>query len=126
SATTTEQAHYYQIVISALQPLNSLAGQSLAQELHRDLAHVFPLIRDARLLQLKKVTDPQAVFRPAPGQACIRAPAQVTPWLFLAGDWTDTDWPSTMEGAILSGFRAAETLLGEWGKFVKIVRSSAK
>jgi uncharacterized protein with NAD-binding domain and iron-sulfur cluster len=50
-------------------------------------------------------------------------PAQTTPLanLFLAGDWTATGWPATMEGAVRSGYLAAEGVLRRWGKSERIV-----
>ncbi|MGB9611990.1 MAG: FAD-dependent oxidoreductase, partial [Bryobacteraceae bacterium] len=61
-------------------------------------------------------------FSAAPGLEAKRPPAE-TRWrnLFLAGDWTQTGWPSTMEGAVRSGYRAAEAacrLLGEPRRFL--------
>ena len=57
------------------------------------------------------VKQPSATFRCVPGSASHR-PSQATPIpnLFLAGEWTDTGWPSTMEGAVRSGVYAAEAL----------------
>ena len=55
------------------------------------------------------VTDPHAVFSAAPGVESFR-PSQVTAVknFFLAGDWTSTGWPATMESAVRSGYLAAE------------------
>jgi zeta-carotene desaturase len=57
------------------------------------------------------VKDVHATFSPAPGSDVYRA-SHNTPWprLFLAGDWTATGWPATMEGAVRSGYGAAEAL----------------
>ena len=51
-------------------------------------------------------------------------PGPVTPLpnLFLAGDWTDTGWPATMEGAVRSGYRAAEVVLRRCGVEARFVR----
>ena len=55
-----------------------------------------------------------------PGVDALRPP-QATPWpnLFLAGDWTHTGWPATMEGAVRSGYLAGEALLGQRGRIVR-------
>jgi uncharacterized protein with NAD-binding domain and iron-sulfur cluster len=56
----------------------------------------------------------EATFRPSPGTAALRPPATTrAAGLFLAGAWTDTGWPATMEGAVRSGNTAARAVLGE-------------
>jgi uncharacterized protein with NAD-binding domain and iron-sulfur cluster len=56
--------------------------------------------------------EPHATFRGAPGQAALRpGPRSGCRGLYLAGAWTDTGWPATMEGAVRSGEAAAEALL---------------
>ena len=77
-----------------------------------DLGSVFPQARRARLLHWRVVTIPRAVISLQPGVDWLR-PSQKTsvPGLFLAGDWTATGWPGTMEGAVWSGYLAAEGLL---------------
>jgi uncharacterized protein with NAD-binding domain and iron-sulfur cluster len=84
---------------------------------------VLPATRDAKLNKATVIKEINATFSPAPGVDRWR-PAQATPVknLFLAGDWTRTGWPSTMEGAVRSGYLAAEALLeniGEPGKFLQ-------
>ncbi len=61
----------------------------------------------------------RATFAVPPGLNGYR-PAARTAWpgFFLAGDWTDTGWPATMEGAARSGFLAAEAVVGEPGRFL--------
>jgi uncharacterized protein with NAD-binding domain and iron-sulfur cluster len=60
------------------------------------------------------VKEVHATFSPAPGSDALR-PSNITalPRLFLAGDWTATGWPATMEGAVRSGYAAAEALSGQ-------------
>jgi zeta-carotene desaturase len=81
-----------------------------------DLRAVFPAARDAVLREAKVVTDPTAVLSVRPGVDAVR-PAAVTavPNLVLAGDWTATGWPSTMEGAIRSGRLAASAIGRRFG-----------
>jgi zeta-carotene desaturase len=78
-----------------------------------ELRETFPAAREARLLDARVVTDPTAVLSVRPGVEAVR-PAVVTNLanLFLAGDWTATGWPSTMEGAVRSG-RAAAAAYGK-------------
>ena len=62
----------------------------------------------AKLLRYRVVTEPHAVFSPQPGGDTFRPPQTTCAAnLFLAGDWTQTGWPATMEGAVRSGYLAA-------------------
>ncbi len=73
------------------------------------LAALFPGARDARLERFFATREPAATFRAAPGVARLRpGPRTRAPGLVLAGAWTDTGWPATMEGAVRSGISAAE------------------
>lgn len=70
--------------------------------------------RDARLLRGVVVVEKRATFSPAPGVDRLR-PGQAPPpggidHLFLAGDYTATGWPATMEGAVRSGYLAAQAI----------------
>lgn len=112
---------YYQIVISASRDLPRVEDKQLMELIAEDLRAVFPAARNSRLLKLKVVTDPMAVFSIGPGARALRPSTRLTPQCCIAGDWTDSGWPATMEGAIISGFRAAETLLDQAGAAVKIV-----
>jgi uncharacterized protein with NAD-binding domain and iron-sulfur cluster len=66
------------------------------------------------VLRSRVVTEPAATFCVGPGIDQLRPP-QTTPieGLYLAGDWTRTDWPATMEGAVRSGYLAAGAILGK-------------
>jgi uncharacterized protein with NAD-binding domain and iron-sulfur cluster len=81
-----------------------------------ELRELFPAAREATLLDSRIVTDPTAVLSVRPGVDALR-PAATTgvPNLFLAGDWTATGWPSTMEGAVRSGRLAAAACLTSCG-----------
>ena len=76
------------------------------------MAQAFPAAADARVEKVIIVKQEQATFRCLPGVATLR-PGVDTPLdnLFLAGEWTDTGWPSTMEGAVRSGLRAAHAVV---------------
>lgn len=107
----TPGGHYYQIVISASQNLRGCLAKDLAQRIHQDLSQIFPQVREANLLRQHIVTDPQAVFSNTPASYALRPDGLISPRVMLAGDWTATGWPATMEGAVRSGFQAAENLL---------------
>ena len=71
------------------------------------------------MLKSAILKEARATFSVTPGLDQLRPP-QATPWpgLFLAGDWTATDWPSTMEGGVRSGRLAAGSLLGDRTRFL--------
>ena len=83
--------------------------EELREVFVREMARLFPLAGEASVEKFLVVKEPHATFRSAPGAAKHRPP-QATPIanLFLAGEWTDTGWPSTMEGAVRSGVFAAD------------------
>jgi zeta-carotene desaturase len=81
----------------------------------RELAEFFPAVRQASLLKGHVVKEMRATFSARPG---LRRPGPHThlPNVFVAGDWTDTGWPSTMEGAVRSGYAAAEAVAAAAGR----------
>ncbi len=99
---------YCQVVISASRGLLGGDRRAVVDQVVGELRDVFPAAQHAVLREAKVVTDPTAVLSVRPGVDALR-PAAVTarPNLVLAGDWTATGWPSTMEGAIRSGRMAA-------------------
>jgi len=83
-------------------------GASIVEETSRELAEAFPEAREARLLRTRVTKERHATVRSTPEIQPLRPPAE-TPvrGLFLAGDWTATGLPPTIEGAVMSGHRAA-------------------
>lgn len=108
---------YCQVVISASRGLLGGDRAALVETVVDELREVFPSIASARLVEARVVTDPTAVLSVRPGVEAARPPARTrVPNLFLAGDWTATGWPSTMEGAVRSGRLAADALLAWSGR----------
>jgi squalene-associated FAD-dependent desaturase len=109
---------YYQVVISGSRDLPRGNPSAVIQAVVADLEGVFPKLRSAKLLRSRLVTDPQAVFSLGPDEHELRPSVDrfARHRLFLAGDWTDTGWPATMEGAVRSGLMAAENFLQHWGE----------
>lgn len=101
-------AQYLVVSLSAADAYTGVAAASLVERFHRELARLLPAAAGARLLDGFVTREPRATFRPAPGSAARRpAAGTVLPALALAGAWTDTGWPATMEGAVRSGQTAA-------------------
>ncbi len=109
---TDRNEHYYQIVISGSRDLPKGDSNRILELVAADLAAVFPEAARAKLLRGRVVTDPNSVFSVSPGHQKSRLAADhfARNNLWLAGDWTDTQWPATMEGAIRSGMTAANRL----------------
>ena len=118
------RGQYLQLVISASYDLVSRSRQEIIQLCHRELREVLPEAREARLAKATVIKETSATFSPEPG--CDRwRPQQKTPVknLFLAGDWTATGWPATMEGAVRSGYLAAEAVLVAAGRPQRLVQA---
>lgn len=115
--------HYYQVVISASRSLVGRDREEIVADVRAELSAIWPEAASARLLQARVVTEHGAVFSARPGFEKLR-PAQQTaiPELVVAGDWTDTGWPATMEGAVRSGYLAAEAILRAAGRPQKILQ----
>jgi squalene-associated FAD-dependent desaturase len=112
-----EKGQYLQIVISASYDLVPRGRQEIIELCRGELAQILPATRDAKLLKSTVIKEVRATFSPAPGVDKLR-PSQQSGManLFFAGDFTRTGWPSTMEGAVRSGYLAAEALLASFGK----------
>lgn len=111
------RGQYLQLVISASYDLVPKSRQEIIDLCLRELQDVLPATRDARLEKATVIKEVHATFSPEPGVDRWRPPQQ-TPVknLFLAGDWTRTGWPSTMEGAVRSGYLATEATLSFLGR----------
>lgn len=80
------------------------------------LGRLLPRTRSARVEQFFVTREPAATFRQVPGVDRMRpGPVTAVPGLYLAGAWTDTGWPDTMEGAVRSGLAAARAALRSSG-----------
>jgi squalene-associated FAD-dependent desaturase len=122
-----EQGQYVQVVISASYDLLALDKLAIRDAVLADLAEIWPSSRAATLLRWWVVTEHGATFAVRPGIEAIRPP-QRTPvhGLFLAGDWTDTGWPATMEGAVRSGYLAAQGIMSVLDQPIRFLRPDLK
>jgi len=93
-----------------------MSNEQLRDELVSALEHLLPGAREARVVDFFVVREHAATFRAEPGSGRLRpGPRTSVPGLFLAGAWTDTGWPATMEGAVRSGHAAAREALATLG-----------
>jgi squalene-associated FAD-dependent desaturase len=115
-AGASPSSGYVQVVISGPQGVAGRAQHDVVDEVHAELAEIWPVVRRARLLRWRMVTQAEAVFSVRPDADQFR-PSQATAIdnLMLAGDWTSTGWPATMEGAVRSGYLAVEAILARMG-----------
>ncbi|MGH9794343.1 MAG: hydroxysqualene dehydroxylase, partial [Candidatus Acidiferrales bacterium] len=113
---------YLQLVISASYDLVPLPRRQIIDLCLRELHDALPESRQAQLQKSTVIKEVSATFSPRPG--CDRwRPSQGTALnnFFLAGDWTRTGWPATMEGAVRSGYLAAEAILAAEGNHCRLL-----
>jgi squalene-associated FAD-dependent desaturase len=120
---STERGHYLQVVISAAFELATQTESDIVQRVSAELISVWPEAAEAKLLYGRLITEHRAVFSPQPGVDGLRPPQQ-SPIANLqwAGDWTLTGWPATMEGAVRSGYLAAENVLRRLGRSEQLLQ----
>jgi len=108
--------NYIELVVSATRAFAALPREEAIRQSLAELAEFFPKVKEAKLEKVALVKEVRATFGVPPGIDAAR-PSAVSPWpnLFLAGDWTATGWPSTMESGARSGHLAAEALCRQIG-----------
>lgn len=111
-----QNGSYIELVVSASKSLVEKSRGEIVDLAVRELGEFFPAVKEATLTKSTVIKEVHATFSPVPGSDAYR-PSHSSPWprLFLAGDWTATGWPSTMEGAVRSGYGAAEVLATSTG-----------
>ena len=104
---------YMELVISGSFAELGMSREAVLASALEELAMFYPAVRGAVLVKSAVLKEARATFSVLPGLDAVR-PGQETgaPGLFVAGDWTRTEWPSTMEGAVRSGRMAAGAVLG--------------
>jgi len=102
------RGEYLQIVISAA---HDVRADAVAERVVAELQEFFPRMKDVTVLRSRVVTEHAATFSVVPGVDQIRTgPQSPIRNLLLAGDWTATGWPATMESAVRSGYAAAKCI----------------
>jgi zeta-carotene desaturase len=107
---------YIELVVSASRSFAALTREQAIAQAVGELAEFFPAVKEAKLKKAALIKEVRATFGVPPGIDSAR-PAAASPWpnCFLAGDWTATGWPSTMESAARSGHIAAEAIAASLG-----------
>lgn len=117
AATGDPSDGYLQAVISASRLLAAEGNDAIGDRVATEVAAMLPLAREATLRHRRVVTERQATFSITPGIDRHRpTAASGIARLWLAGDYTLTGWPATMEGAVRSGYLAAEAIARAAGR----------
>ena len=99
---------YIAVTVSAADEFIERPVAELRSLFENELTRLLPLARDARIEEFFVTREKHATFRQASGSAAVRpGPSTPVPGLYLAGSWTATGWPDTMESAVRSGISAA-------------------
>lgn len=107
----SENGQYVCVSLSGAWHFVDTPKKELIEQFTAEMARLFPRAADARVERTHVVKELNATFRSTPGTARHRLPqATPIPNLYLAGDWTQTGWPSTMESAVRSGVFAADLI----------------
>jgi uncharacterized protein with NAD-binding domain and iron-sulfur cluster len=102
---------YVELVVSCSRSLVEKSKPEIVEMAVKESQEFFPRAREAKLLKSTVIKEVNATYSPRPGIDQHRPkPETAWPRVFLAGDWTATGWPATMEGAVRSGYLAAEAL----------------
>jgi zeta-carotene desaturase len=116
------EGSYVELVVSASKSLIEKSKQEIIDLALSEVREFFPEARTANLIKSTVVKEVNATYSPRPGIDAHRPkPETIWPRVFLAGDWTATGWPATMEGAVRSGYLAAEALVRATGKSTRFV-----
>src|SRR5262249_45909238 len=119
-----QQGSYVELVVSSSRSLVEKPRQEIIDLAVKELAEFFPEVDRATLLKATVVKELHATYSAQPLSDRYR-PACATAWprVFLAGDWTATGWPATMEGAVRSGYKAAEAIARAAGRSEKFLKT---
>jgi squalene-associated FAD-dependent desaturase len=121
-ALAPEGGSYIELVVSASKSLIEKSRSEIVDLVLSEVREFFPAARPAKLVKSTVIKEIHAVYSPRPGIDAYRPPAATAwPRVFLAGDWTATGWPATMEGAVRSGYLAAEALARAAGTDIRVL-----
>lgn len=104
-------ASHVSLVCSGAADVVNRANDELVQLAHREFSDAVPAAKAARLIRGSAIRDRRATFSLESGQPPRPSTLTGLPGFFLAGDWTNTGLPATIESAVVSGHRAADAAL---------------
>lgn len=107
-----DAGQYLELVISASHAELQQSREEILTSALEELASFFPRVREAKVVKSGILKEARATFSVVPGLDAVRPQSAQGDGIFLAGDWTQTGWPSTMEGGVRSGRLAAGAILG--------------
>lgn len=109
--SAASNASYVELVVSSSKSLVEKPRVEIVDLAVKELSEFFPATREAKLVKSTVIKEIHATYSPEPGIDTYRPPsATAWPRVFLAGDWIATGWPATMEGAVRSGYIAADAI----------------
>jgi zeta-carotene desaturase len=108
--------------VSASKSLVQKSREEVLDLALRELAEFFPIVKEAKVVKAAVIKEVYATYSILPGLDQFRPqPETAWPRIFLAGDWIATGWPATMEGAVRSGYLAAEAIMQASGRREKFL-----
>jgi len=108
-ASKEPNGSYVELVVSSSKDLVEKSRGEITDMALAELREFLPAAREAKVVRSTVIKEVHATYSPRPGVEGYRPrPETVWPRVFLAGDWTATGWPATMEGAVRSGYAAAQ------------------
>lgn len=111
------EGRYVQFVVSASRSLVEMGRAEVIDLVLAEAADFFPRVRDAKVERAQVIKEIRATYSARSGMEALRPDAKTrAPNVFLAGDWTRSGWPATMEGAVRSGYLAAEAVAAASGR----------
>lgn len=115
----SEKGSYVELVIAGSRAQLGMSREEILSSALKELEMFFPAVKQAKLIKSGVLKEARATFSVTPGLDHFR-PQQKTAWsgIYLAGDWTATEWPSTMEGGVRSGRLAAGAVMGDVKRFM--------
>ncbi len=110
-SSSGEVPSYLELVVSSSRKMLEMSREEVIELALRELGEFFPKVRDAKLVKAAVVKEVHATFAPSPRSEQHRpGPETAWPRIFVSGDWTNTGWPATMEGAVRAGYLTAEAV----------------
>ncbi len=114
--SSTDDRQHIVVSLSGGDEWATMTKSEVLRKIQRSMKIAFPRVGETRLVKSSIAKTLEATIKVKPNSHAHRLDAQTSvPGLFLAGDWTNTGLPATMEGAVQSGNIAAELAIANIG-----------